>query len=604
MAKRNYKINEEPNEFDDHLLDIIGNSFKFDHVKGIGEWVKNSVDAYIRESVSDERQHIILRFTEQRGLPATFECIDFVGMTKTNIDKALKRWGDPEAAKHGKDIKVYGGHGNGGKFYMREMFDESYFITYRDGKLNIFGFSENKKYGFAHGFKDLVVSPTEALKIAEIDDLDFPGSIKSNIESRETGFTVLKGIAPREMRNSIRINMLTGRLKNHPQVRRLIKKVPVKIIYNQHTYLELLKPDPLKPLPEFENLEPVKIPEYLEVSGSSGEPIKIKFSSEKNEAGSIQLFTSEVAMDRGNRFEDLNRIDIIGELGVIASYRVDELPKVGVYPQLSFIFGECHCPILEEPSSDCVQNDRSKLVENEMTRALLEFISLQVKSLAEKINEKDRKKQENVQKQLSSLYNNFLDDWKNKFMSKVFSTILVGPGDGQGGGNGTGGSFGEIGSGKGAGKRSGGGEGSDPGGGNKEKRGQKFPRILLSGQDSDPLSESGESLFLDPRHGVIYQRPQDVQEGIYWINTSSPLASAIVERYGVNDPRWRDYLLQRYIDIFTQEALEKLERKDPDFFNFSSVNQQIREVIMKAQEAASKDLSGFLFDENFTPDQS
>ena len=34
---------------------------------------------------------------------------------------------------------------------MRQMFSESKFITYRDGLLNIFGFNENKKYGFDRG---------------------------------------------------------------------------------------------------------------------------------------------------------------------------------------------------------------------------------------------------------------------------------------------------------------------------------------------------------------------------------------------------------------------------------------------------------------------
>ena len=37
-------------------------------------------------------------------------------------------------------VKTLGGHGNGGKFYMRQMFGESKLVTYLDGKINIFGF--------------------------------------------------------------------------------------------------------------------------------------------------------------------------------------------------------------------------------------------------------------------------------------------------------------------------------------------------------------------------------------------------------------------------------------------------------------------------------
>ena len=131
---------------------IIGNEFKFNHEKGLSEWLKNSIDAYIRAEQEDEESFIIFRFMDKDEI--LFECIDFVGMTSDDIDKALKRWGDPEAAKRGTGKKTFGGHGNGGKFYMRQMFKQSHFITYRAGKLNVFGFNENKRYGFAEGFKE------------------------------------------------------------------------------------------------------------------------------------------------------------------------------------------------------------------------------------------------------------------------------------------------------------------------------------------------------------------------------------------------------------------------------------------------------------------
>ena len=42
----NPKIIPQKNEFDDHILDVFGNAFKFDHAKGLAEWIKNSADAY------------------------------------------------------------------------------------------------------------------------------------------------------------------------------------------------------------------------------------------------------------------------------------------------------------------------------------------------------------------------------------------------------------------------------------------------------------------------------------------------------------------------------------------------------------------------------
>jgi len=146
------EIIEEKNVIDDHLLDIIGNEFKFSHEKGLSEWLKNSVDAYLRAGIADEDSFVFFRFKDKDEV--VFECIDFVGMTSDDIDNALKRWGDPDAAKRGTRARTFGGHGNGGKFYMRQMFKHSYFITYRSGELNVFGFNENLRYGFAKGFKD------------------------------------------------------------------------------------------------------------------------------------------------------------------------------------------------------------------------------------------------------------------------------------------------------------------------------------------------------------------------------------------------------------------------------------------------------------------
>src|SRR5437899_1941972 len=121
-------IKVQPFVIDVAVLDLIGNEFRFDHAKGLAEWLKNSSDAYLREGVPDNDQVIIVRFRESGGKIARIECIDFVGMSKTQIDDAFKRFFDPEAAKKGAkqaNLKTLGGHGNGGKFYMRQMFKSS-----------------------------------------------------------------------------------------------------------------------------------------------------------------------------------------------------------------------------------------------------------------------------------------------------------------------------------------------------------------------------------------------------------------------------------------------------------------------------------------------
>src|SRR3972149_8054454 len=98
-------IKEEPNVYHDNTLDILGAGFNFSHEKGLAEWLKNSVDAYRRAGISDRDQHIIFRFSDgNKSTSSVIECIDFVGMEYVDIDKALKMWGDPNAAKRGLKV--------------------------------------------------------------------------------------------------------------------------------------------------------------------------------------------------------------------------------------------------------------------------------------------------------------------------------------------------------------------------------------------------------------------------------------------------------------------------------------------------------------------
>jgi hypothetical protein len=597
MIKSQYSILEEKNVIDDHLLDIIGNEFKFDHEKGIAEWLKNSVDAYIRSNLSDHEQTIILRFLDGTSNNASFECVDFNGMTANDIDKALKRWGDPEAAKRGLKKKVYGGHGNGGKFYMRQMFESSHFVSYKDGLLNVFGFNINKKYGFASGFKNKKVNYKDALTIAGLSDKIIPTFFLEKIMNGESGFTVVKGVAPLGMKNKIKVIKICEKLKKHPQSMRIMERINVKVIHNGDLVYENLKPEKIKSLVGFETPIILEIPEKIIGKDREGEEKMIILSNKKFNSGRLILKTSELALSN-SKYSELNRIDIIGELGVIASYNLRELGLY--YPQTDYIYGECECAILEDPEDDCVMNDRTKLADNEKTRALLQWITQQTKDLCEKIAKREQKESEEIKKKMSSDFNNFLDKWKNRFMSKILSEVLVGSGEGDQGNTNEGGVF--IGTGKGAGesgnnKKTGGNEGD--GEGEQKKKSSRFPKVLLSGYDDDPLTP-GAQVFLQPTQGLVYQRSQDVKEGIYWINTSSPLAKAILDRYDSNSPRWRDYLFQRYVDIFVKEALIRLEKKEPERFTAVTIDGEILgKVVQRIHEVASQDLQSFLFEENY-----
>jgi len=589
-------IIEERNVIDDHLLDIIGNEFKFSHEKGLPEWIKNSVDAYIRRDspVPDDEQHIVLHFKDgSKREPATFECVDFCGMTSEDIDKALKRWGDPKAASRGLNRRVFGGHGNGGKFYMRQMFERSYFITYRSGRLNIFGFNEHRKYGFARGFRDKACSPKEACGLAGIDELPLPEGVVQQILSGETGFTVVRGIRPDKIKSAIPVGRLCEKVRFHPQARKIVQRKPIQVLHNGQPALERLKGERIELRSGFENLPLAPIPTNLPYE-EDGQIEEIEFANTKYLAGHLKLMVAKEPFGRNSRISELNCIDVLGEIGVIASYRIHELPHLKQYAQAEFIFGECYCPILEDPDADCVKNDREKLIDGPKTRALLRWIAEKVDEIGKEIEREEAKDRKLQNLKLTDEFNKILNTWKNQFMDKLLGEVLGGPGIGA-----TAGGSGQDGTGGGARAKSAtkgrtGGEGQAKGGGegDQQKKGQRSPTVLLSSFNPDPFG-NGEPLHLSPRHSPVYQRPIDVEHGIYWINTSRPLAQAIIDRHGAESARWREYHFQRFVDIIVMEALHTMEKKGMEL-TFDLVENKINDVVKTVHDNALQNLSPFL----------
>ena len=183
-------------------------------------------------------------------------------------------------------------------------------------------------------------------------------------------------------------------------------------------------------------------------------------------------------------------------------------------------------------------------------------------------------------------------------MRDIFGSSGVGPGSGFG----TGGSSGGGGSGRKRNNGGGGGsgEGKNPGGGTTEqKRKQAFPKVLLSSIDMDPLNPN-ETIILSDRQPPVYQRPQDVPVGIYWINTSRRLAQYIINTYSVKHIKWRDYHFQRMIDVICKEAIHKLENQDPENFNADRVDAEIIDkLVSKAHDSAVESLGEYLLEENY-----
>jgi hypothetical protein len=589
-------IKVQPFVIDVAVLDLIGNEFRFDHAKGLAEWLKNSTDAYLRESVPDAEQVIIVRFCEHGNAIARIECVDFVGMKKNQIDDAFKRFFDPEAAKKGAkeaNLKTLGGHGNGGKFYMRQMFKSSRAMTYRDGRMNIFGFNEHKQYGFEEGFEDKKMTIAEAMKLAGIDKLDLPDKVRQHLKNGETGFTVILGDKPVKVKGTTGLKALSDKLIAHPQARRLIDRKPVYVVFNDEPGLHKLTVEKLDPKEGFESPVVIMIPAELVHDGE-----KIPFNNVKYPfPGRLVLKTSKDPL-RAN-LASLNTIDFIGEVGVIGTYRIHELGATRFSGQVEFIYGECECPILEDPDHDCVRNDRQKLLENERTGALIEWVREQVEALAEKMETKNKQDRKAQDLKNTSALNEMLNRWKDRFMNQVWTEMFSG--QGPAGGSGGDGPSGKPGDGKKTGGKSKGGDGQE--GGSEKMRKPRFPQVLVSGQDHDPLDPLATIPFsCDPRHPAVYQRTKDVASGIYWINTSRPLAEKVISEYTADSPRWREYLFQRYVDIISKEGIYQLGKMSTTL-SADDVIRQIDDVTTRVHDQAAKDLNSFLFEETLQADK-
>ncbi len=591
------QIQAERAVFDERWLDRIGTSFRFDHAKGLAEWLKNSIDAYIREDVPDSEQYVFLRFlSKTKNSPVMFECIDFVGMTRDEISKAFKRWGDPDAASRGKGIRTYGGHGNGGKFYMRQMFANSRFVTYRSKRLNVFGFNERKKYGFAKGYENLEVSPKKAMDFSDLSNSILPDSIRKRFDQGDLRFTVVMGEGPK-MKGRSTVPRICQRLSIHPQSRKIIGRKPIFAVIDDQPPTRLV-PDRINPRPGFEGPFIHNIPEKLTLGSN-----EIELARPGYPPGQLTLYTSEYPFSRYGDRASLNCVDILVGIGCVASYRMNELGVFRYQPETEFVYGECYCPVLEDPDDDCISNDREKLVENDRTKALREWIRTKVDELGEKMAVKtvDEKRVQDLRQ--SSIFNDFLNKWKNRFMSTLYAEIFSGPGVGAGlGGEGGGGSPSSR-DGKKAVKGGGaeaGNETNQKGGGEGEEKSHapRFPRVLLSNRDPDPLDPE-HSVSCDPRHPPVYQRPEDVREGIYWINTRAPFAEKILDEYGAESPRWREYLFQRYVDIITKQAVFEKAKKEAEL-TAATVDALLDDIGRRVYTAAAEELYSFLFKEQLS----
>lgn len=246
------------------------------HDDGLPEWVKNSSDMYTRGDIPPATRAIVVLLQDRdaaNGTPAMVGCLDFGGMTTADIEQRFRNWADPEAA--GDALMTEGGHGNGGKCYMTQLFEShSYLHTVSQGRGNRYGFkggtfqpgyfpspSQGRGYKVDAPDADL----TQALAPFHLTIADLPEAARS-AWTNSKGFTLVLGVGAKSLsRGRIPVRQWIDKLRGHQQMVWSLQRNQVFVFHNGalQTGAAPLKLEEIKTIPGAETPRTVAVPSEL-----------------------------------------------------------------------------------------------------------------------------------------------------------------------------------------------------------------------------------------------------------------------------------------------------------------------------------------------------
>jgi hypothetical protein len=133
-----------------------------------------------------------------------------------------------------------------------------------------------------------------------------------------------------------------------------------------------------------------------------------------------------------------------------------------------------------------------------------------------------------------------------------------------------------------------------PLGGPGPRRGRAYPRVLISEIDRDP--ETDEPVSFTSDDPPVYQRVEDTDRNIWWINSASPLARLYLDTqkgYGYEGREWRIYHLERYIEILAKIRLS-LEFLEAEEISYDMWLTRWDEIASQVQHGAATTLQQFI----------
>jgi hypothetical protein len=393
------------------------------HENGLPEWVKNSADEYARNKRDAADRIIVLILNDDRqGRIPSISCLDLSGMTSDVIEQHFRQWADPDAAQRGgKTDAIQGGHGNGGKCYMCQMFESHALIrTVKDGRGCTygviagsvqFGYFPTRDDGRDYKVANAPRSLQDALSEVHCDPKRLPPDVRS-VLARCTGYTLVSGFRPKELSGRTAFSSLIDHFQEHPQMIRTLEFCQVYVVLNGMPINEgrPLSLSKIPPMQGGETQRAIVIPETL-IDPAYKRAVSTT-NNGKLPSGEAVLLTSDKSM-RWKR-KERHAITFKAGTGYIGYVPIPDLDVQS--PFRDQIYGECTLAALEP----FAQNDRGLLAESPLTRAVKFFLSEQITKYAKEFEAKEKKKIDQKEKSELSKINEALDRWKNQFLDSLF----------------------------------------------------------------------------------------------------------------------------------------------------------------------------------------
>jgi hypothetical protein len=306
------------------------------HEQGLPEWLKNANTAYANANVASEDRVLTLFFGSKSGMKY-IALLDHVGMNVEDIEKRFSDWGNPEAfvGEADPDEMVEGGHGNGGKCYMTQMFEShSYLCTVKAGRGSKYGFSgddpnpgyfPNRQTGRGFPVKDSGSELRRALGELGIDFSQLPVEVATASAHRD-GFTLVAGIAPKNFDHKDAALNLAESMIGHPQSLITIQRCRVYVVINGKPIVPLCPirlPD-IKPHPDAPEPKVIAIPRLLIDPQTEMEVAST--SDPHAPQGQLIIRTSEVSM-RSKRFKARHSITYFAYKFPVGSLPMEDIGR-------------------------------------------------------------------------------------------------------------------------------------------------------------------------------------------------------------------------------------------------------------------------------------